>query len=404
MNNAQLQFQKKSTIIWFTILVCLYLHSCKNYQKNQESEGTNVEIFPFSENDVKNVQWLNLSELYSDISGFPLDFKGGPIGHVSKVLIFEDILFAFDSHYAKKIFAYDLKNKGKFLYSIGNQGKGPGEFVRLADFAIDSLNRQILAADPAQRRLSWFDLDGNFLQSKTLDFSPVRVYCNEEFIYSHKLVDKKSESGVIVLDKMLNSVAEYLPFSKFPTLANFDTGFQKIGNKLLLNYPSCDTIFQFKGSEIFPYMAINTGKYSFYSCVKRNNLKHSMDISKFFSGASYLPNPLYKDVLFPFIYFEDDKLKVFQFDFNQKKYEFIKNKVHNNPPIIRTLYNDFFQSHILLAGYDKRYGTIGIIISENMRNADVNMAKEKKQLISEELMHCILNSDPNSNPVVVFLK
>ncbi len=388
------------------ILLCLILfalNSCKDNRNNSQKMNEKIDTYLFSKEVInKGPQMINLSDIYSEITGFSLDLNGGPIGHVSKVLIFDDILFVFDSHYAKKIFAYDLRNEGKFMYSIGAKGKGPGEFIHLTDFTIDKKNHQILAIDWTQKRITYFDLHGNYIKSKTLDFIPVRIFSDAGLLYFLRDA-REDECCLIITDEGFKKRKEYLPYSYYPSFTYFDSGFQKAGNNLLLNYPNCDTIFKLKDEKIIPHFAIETGKHSFYACVFNNEITNRRDLSKAFKGYRHRQNNLYEDVLIPGIYFEDDKLKCFEFGFNQKSYYLFKIKSLNDSTIIGSINNDFFYSYISLVGYNNEYGTVGIVSTESMLYANINQSIEKKLCISEDLLLSIKNFKHNNNPFIIFL-
>lgn len=397
-------FKIMERLYLLTIIVFLVFSSCENNQPNVERTSVQPEIFHFSKDDIYGQNYTyNLSDLYSEISGFSLELSGGPIGHISKVAIFKNILLVFDSHYANKIFAYDLELKGKFIFSIGEKGKGPGEFVELTDFAVDSLNEQIITIDWTQRRISYFDFNGNFINSKTMDFVPIRIFCDEKYLYF--LNDAlENDKCLKILDRELNLVAEYLPFSDYPSFINYDSGFLNIGNKILLNYPNCDTVFQLSEAKLVPYLAIESGVYSFYTCVRNNHLFRKRDLSIAFRGYSHRKDKIFQDVLFPSIYFEDNKLKFFEFSFNQKWYKFLKSELFDGSLIVGSISNDFFRSYISLVGYDSEYGTIGIVSTESMLQADLELANEQHKFISIELLNAISDVNSDSNPFVVFLK
>lgn len=387
----------------FVALIILIFASCSNIQK-QEFQKKNIDFFIFSKDEINsNFRTYNLSEFYTSATGFSLDNSGGPVGNISKAMIFRNILFILDSHYAKKIFAYDLEREGMFMFSIGAKGKGPGEFLQVTDFTIDSLNQQLLIIDSIQRRLSYFDLNGNFQDIKKLPFEPTKIFCDRTYLYMTK---KAYNDGFCleILDNKLNTLAEYLPSKSHPSIATYYSGFLKIGNKLLLNYPNCDTIFQINNTKIIPYVVIESGEHSFCSNMNNKNLKYKEMLTTYMGYAGG-KNKIYDNILFPTTFFEDEKLKLFEFNFNKYLYSFIKRKSQNDElPILGNIKNDLFGSHITFIGYDENYGTIGIVNPESMLNADLDLAQKNNQNISNQLMQELTTRDQNSNPSVVFLK
>lgn len=59
-----------------------------------------------------------------------------------------------------------FNNTGKFKYTIGNIGKGPGEFHRVNTFFIHENNKEINIIDEATQRILTYDLSGNFISDK----------------------------------------------------------------------------------------------------------------------------------------------------------------------------------------------------------------------------------------------
>lgn len=388
--------EQKIFLLFLVLIVC----SCVNNNK-QKTSTKKLELFEFPRKFTKNnIEEYKLSDLYSKVTGFTLDSAGGPIGHVSKVMIFEKILFIHDSHYAKKIFAFNLEKEGEFMFSIGTKGKGPEEFLRVSDFSIDSLDRQLIVIDAIQRKISYFDLTGEFKTSKRLKFNPLRIFCGKTYLYFIKQAIKDEDFCVEVTDKKIIHVKEYLQKKNYPSLELYDTGFLKFDNKLLLNYPNCDTIFQIKDKFIEPYLAISTGQSSL-SLYLRNNGYNNKD----FWNYAQEKNNLFENIIFPGIYFEDDKLKSFQVRFNRMSFSFLKSKLHNNEPTrIGYIENDIFKSPVSIVGYDKNYGTIGIINSRSLIGANFQIAMKSKQIISDQLMQLIKFPNPSSNPCIIFLK
>jgi hypothetical protein len=73
------------------------------------------------------------------------------------------------------IYALDVKDRkvkvfdkdGKFLFSIGKPGQGPGEIGIPSNLQITTAN-ELMLEDAANRRLSYFSLDGEFLRNQNM--------------------------------------------------------------------------------------------------------------------------------------------------------------------------------------------------------------------------------------------
>lgn len=72
---------------------------------------------------------------------------------------------------------------GKFLRVFGKAGQGPGEIGRIYSVQITAKN-ELLVNDGRNRKLLYFTLEGEFIQSKDIRiFLPERVYCDSKENY-----------------------------------------------------------------------------------------------------------------------------------------------------------------------------------------------------------------------------
>lgn len=81
------------------------------------------------------------------------------IAEVSKIEFFNHNIFIFDQ-IAQAILIYD--NLGHLKGVIDKTGKGPGEFVKIADFAIDRKKNELVILDQFNRKMLHHDLNGMF--------------------------------------------------------------------------------------------------------------------------------------------------------------------------------------------------------------------------------------------------
>ncbi len=394
----------KIKIIIVIIFIVGFFCSKNESLKNDVQSDMKKLIIPNSF-EKANIVMYNVDQIYSSISGFELDREGGDIGHVNKICIYKNILLVFDSKFAKKIFAYDLKNNGKFLFHLGNVGKGPGEFLRISDFAIDSIENQILVTDMQQKKISCFDFDGNFKTENKVNFTPLNIFCYKQHLYFICNPLKDNERVVKVIDKSFKLVKEYFPNDLYPLTVKNATSFFYIENKLLLNYPNCDTIFQFENLNLKPYIVLETGQYSFYSFIKRNNLKSKDVLTYLMPGNN--GNEDFKNVIIPQIYFEDNKIRTFSFLRNNSlRLIFQIKDLNNNEPLLGFLNDNITGFPINMKLYDNHFGSISVVNSSQIVKADLNLIEKNrtKVNISSQLIQEIRNTDMDCNPFIIFYK
>ncbi len=122
-----------------------------------------------------------LSEIVdtSSIKKVELEFsENAAIGDINKIIEFDDKIFVFDRFYSKKVIAFDLD--GNFLYQVGRQGDGLGEYSGIADFSINEYDKQIILLDGGQI-LAYEMGKGTYVNSKKLNFQANRLQWMEDF-------------------------------------------------------------------------------------------------------------------------------------------------------------------------------------------------------------------------------
>ena len=86
-----------------------------------------------------------------------------PIGTINKMIVTNDKIFIMDAHVAQRIFVFD--KTGKLLFRIKNKGRGPKEYLSVADMQVDTIRNEILVNDALARSYLYFSADdGAFLR------------------------------------------------------------------------------------------------------------------------------------------------------------------------------------------------------------------------------------------------
>ncbi|TKG95447.1 6-bladed beta-propeller [Puteibacter caeruleilacunae] len=379
------------------LLLILFITSCgKNNSKQQNSTDDIIHFQVGERKSPDEYTRIKASELYSKVHGFELDKSGGPIGAVSKVMVYKDKLYVLDVHKAKELFVYDLKNKGRFLYKISSKGRGPGEYTMLTDFCIDLKNDQILIADPILRRISYFDSHGNFKKADQLDFNPTQIACKGDFICVICNTNKAEDAGVKIIDRNKNVVAELLPHKDYPKHGFYESGFTYVGDKLLLNYPYCETIFEVKGKSLKPYLTLNCNGKSFRDYVRENDIKVDFKLNLF--------DEEYKEVIIPYTYYENDKFRMFRYRQGGYRYVCQIKTLNGNGPCDVIVSDDIFNLAFNFKSYDQKYGTVCLISPMALGRFDKEQIKKNNQILSEQLIHDISKASIDSNPFILFYK
>ena len=84
------------------------------------------------------------------------------IGRIEEFQVFDECIYILDAHIANSLFVFDIE--GRFIRKIGRVGRGPGEYIKLLDFTLDTENRFIYLLDFGQR-IHKYSLDGAYIQT-----------------------------------------------------------------------------------------------------------------------------------------------------------------------------------------------------------------------------------------------
>jgi len=86
-----------------------------------------------------------------------------PIGVIDKMIVTKDKIYILDCHTAQQIFVFD--KTGNLLFRIKNKGRGPKEYLSVADMQVDTIRNEILVNDALARSYLYYSTDdGTFLR------------------------------------------------------------------------------------------------------------------------------------------------------------------------------------------------------------------------------------------------
>lgn len=142
-----------------SIFTLVLSNSCYNERKKMVENNNDVTIVQIpTVTDVKNVNVIcNLDYIILEAK------KNSYFGFVSKLRVYKNRIFILDRRYAKSLLVYT--SKGEHITTIGDKkGRGPLEFINLANFEIDYANDQILTIDDFGSKFLIYDLDGKFIR------------------------------------------------------------------------------------------------------------------------------------------------------------------------------------------------------------------------------------------------
>lgn len=114
-------------------------------------------------------QSVNIGDIFSSVYYVLPEFNDEhPVGEVTKAVIRDGIIFMSDG---RTLFQYDMN--GKYVRSMTRMGRGPQEYLGIADFAL--YDGYVYIIDRNMKILK-YTVDNEFVSSAKLDFFPATVY------------------------------------------------------------------------------------------------------------------------------------------------------------------------------------------------------------------------------------
>jgi hypothetical protein len=127
-----------------TIFICLCVFSsCKQKKTEKETNLEEPAIYTIDLDNIKIIDTFKMSSIFEKARAIILEETDySLIGSIDKLQIFSNYIFVLDGSIARKMFIFNRKD-GRYLRHIGSFGQGPGEYLEVRDFCIDTVKRDI---------------------------------------------------------------------------------------------------------------------------------------------------------------------------------------------------------------------------------------------------------------------
>ncbi|MBR3626102.1 MAG: 6-bladed beta-propeller [Bacteroidaceae bacterium] len=274
------------------------LTGCNAAKANPEAEGAEeveegLPVINLSEN-VKEVSTLNLSDAAERVEIVKLETSDKSIlSNIFKLEVTDNDIWIAHMRDER---IYRFSHEGKFLNTVGKQGDGPGEYVRLHNFIIDDKKKEVYVIS-ALKGIKVYDFGGNFLREQTDQWltpqiftgaSPRIILYDGQFVLSQNLAinfpiqnPKDSLWSVAVVDNSFKKTKLFknpihvgkendIMANRAPAQEGWfnyiteqiPTAIDNYNNKLTFKMPGTDTIFVYNSAkkELQPQYAIFTNE------------------------------------------------------------------------------------------------------------------------------------------------
>lgn len=154
-------------------LLVITFNFCTKENKIQQA-AKNKDLYLIDLDNIKKEETVSASSFFDSAELIFLETNDEClIGEISDVQFLDDKLLILDERVTKSLFVYKID--GTFLYKISRIGQGPGEYVSLSDFTINTDKREIYLLDDENEHILKFNMDnGNYIATIKLE---VGDYC-----------------------------------------------------------------------------------------------------------------------------------------------------------------------------------------------------------------------------------
>ena len=188
------------------------------------------------------------------------------IGSINEIQVFDGYIFVLDLFVSKSLFVFDME--GRFIRKIGALGNGPGEYIEIRDFTLDTENGFIFLCDRGTR-IHKYKLDGTYISSITLQIPESNVLFIQSYnnkLYASTLGFNPTPKDYMLLEvspddgKVLSS---FLPLKYNKGWAElFSTGhsffMSRVNNPPRYTQLFMDYIISVGGDTITPYIELKS--------------------------------------------------------------------------------------------------------------------------------------------------
>lgn len=374
------------------------------------------EIIPTSINvydDIKLVK-NKLSDFADSLFCIPLETNSKCLigGMITDVFMTDEFVFVVEPKSIKK-----FSKTGKFIGSVGNSGKGPGEFPEIGSISIDRKKKEIYIYPHFRKSVVIvYDFGGKFIKEIPINKNYQKVFVLSDGCFAAQMeCFSKFSPGykkLTIIDS-LGQIKKSWDSSIFPTSPTqkiymygnmVDPMFTHNGQMFFWEEYS-DTIHRINNNELVSAFTIQPNRmkipfseYYFKKYNPKNNYRQINDIGFFGNNLMFKLS----DEGFPELAF-----------FNLKTGQLCKAKCDSqgtfrNYPFIYTLQNDFiggvfYPQFDICQGYSAMILTYTDILQNKFMD-ELRNTNNSHQMIKSQFIHSFEKLDITSNPVLVVAK
>jgi len=177
------------------------LMGCAGNKKNISEIITNPRVQIIDISKAEKVNKILLSQLFSRVNTIILETNANILlGKINGMQIYKDWIFVLDRDHNVGVYAFD--KKGAFIQKYGKRGIGPGEYLSISDFTIDTENNTIYLMDSEANQILRYNIStGEYINKIMLENKTIRCFhiqYNNEKLYTDIEYVNAFETGCMV--------------------------------------------------------------------------------------------------------------------------------------------------------------------------------------------------------------
>jgi len=239
------------------LLLLIYCYSCNDRASTKGPIPGDIEIIKIELPGQDSL--VHLSNFVTSVKVIPLEFSDQSIvGKVVKTKVYNDRIYIQDKYHTS-LLVFDIH--GKFLHSIGTQGRGKSEYFYLTGFDVNERGVFIYNNYPSE--VHHFDYEGkNLGKSEKIDTQGSYFAMQDDFYYLYLRSPGDSKYELDIYSSDFKKHVGYFPSNpdfQQGGITGLFSGTSSDGS-IPFYVPLNDTIYMLNKDEIMPSYFIDFGK------------------------------------------------------------------------------------------------------------------------------------------------
>lgn len=345
----------------------------------------------------------NLAEISTLVKSYKLILLSNEEGFFSNKIIkiqnVEGKLLVLDRQtFGGRILVFN--ELGDAVAKIDAMGRGPGEYLQIADFDVDTQKNEVLIADPLNKKVLKFSYLGDHLSSNSVNhwiksINLLRLENKESIIVTSPQGSHTTEDGdnydIFIFDEHMNLKSKGLSFTK-PHTAGMGNSFNFYETSEGVNYYHVftDTIYQIN----------RKGQLQI-----KNTVKFPVDILPSHMIMDHMTGKVELiDYVYFVSYFENEEIVAFTYSWDGRDHIGIYNKAQEQSQVaqIPKLPSCMECVGLNLVGASNKH-LISYSTSRTIKELINVIDPKKEKCVNPETLTLIDNINENNNSVVLLL-